>query len=52
MTATSRAEASWEGDLAKKDGSHQQMEGRYTAILEKRGKDWLIMHEHMSVPLH
>lgn len=25
--------------------------GRCTAVLEKRGKDWLLLHEHMSVRL-
>jgi ketosteroid isomerase-like protein len=40
----------WQGDLIKKAGGNEHMEGRYTAVLEKRGKDWLVVHEHMSVP--
>ncbi len=35
-----------------KDGTKAELEGRHTAIWEKRGKgDWLIVHEHVSVPL-
>jgi ketosteroid isomerase-like protein len=44
------ATATWRADLVKKAGDTEHMEGRYTAVLEKRGKDWLVMHEHMSVP--
>jgi ketosteroid isomerase-like protein len=44
------ATGTWRGDLVKKDGGSEHMEGRYTAVLEKRGKDWLVVHEHMSVP--
>jgi ketosteroid isomerase-like protein len=39
------------GELTKKAGGTEQVAGRYTAVLEKRGKDWLLLHEHMSVPL-
>lgn len=46
------ATATWQGELTKKDGGNEHMEGRYTAVLEKRGEDWLLIHEHMSVPLH
>ena len=46
------ATATWQGELIKKDGARERMEGRYTAVLEKRSKDWLVIHEHMSVPLH
>jgi uncharacterized protein (TIGR02246 family) len=44
------ATATWRGELLKKDGSKENAEGRYTVVLEKRGDDWLIVHEHMSVP--
>ena len=37
-------------DLVKKVGGTEHMQGRYTAVLEKRGKEWLVVHEHMSVP--
>jgi ketosteroid isomerase-like protein len=45
------ATATWRGELTKKAGGTEQVAGRYTAVLEKRGKDWLLLHEHMSVPL-
>ena len=45
------ATATWWGDLTRKDGGTEHLEGRYTAILEKRGQPWLVVHEHISVPL-
>ncbi len=45
------ATATWRADLTKKDGSNEHVEGRYTAVLTKRGNQWLVIHEHMSVPL-
>jgi uncharacterized protein (TIGR02246 family) len=44
------ATATWHGELIKKDGSTEKMDGRYTAVLEKRDGKWLVVHEHMSVP--
>jgi ketosteroid isomerase-like protein len=44
------ATGTWQADLVKKVGGAEHMEGRYTAVLEKRGKEWLVVHEHMSVP--
>ncbi len=44
------AAATWHGDLTKKDGGNDTMEGRYTAVLGKHGAKWLIEHEHMSLP--
>ncbi len=43
--------ATWHGDLLKKDGSRQALDGRYTCVWEKRGREWVLVHEHMSVPL-
>jgi ketosteroid isomerase-like protein len=38
--------------LAKmKDGKDTDLNVRYTGIWEKRGKTWLLVHEHLSVPL-
>jgi ketosteroid isomerase-like protein len=28
-----------------------EVDGRHTAIWEKRGAKWLIVHEHVSAPL-
>jgi len=47
---TKWATASVRAELAKKGGGVERMGIRYTAIFEKRGKDWLIVHEHLSVP--
>jgi ketosteroid isomerase-like protein len=44
------ATGTWRADLVKKAGDSEHIEGRYTAVLEKRGKEWLVVHEHMSVP--
>ena len=45
------ATATWHAELTKKDGSQEHVEGRYSAVLEKRGEQWLVVHEHMSVPM-
>jgi len=34
-----------------KDGKSLDSPVRYTGIWEKRGKTWLLVHEHLSVPL-
>ena len=34
-----------------KDGKTIELNVRYTGIWEKRGKNWLLVHEHLSVPL-
>jgi ketosteroid isomerase-like protein len=34
-----------------KDGKSIDLQVRYTGIWEKRGKNWLLVHEHLSVPL-
>jgi ketosteroid isomerase-like protein len=34
-----------------KDGTPLPLQVRWTAIWEKRGNDWLIVHEHVSTPL-
>jgi ketosteroid isomerase-like protein len=45
------ATSTWNAELTRKDGGKETVAGRYTAVLEKRGNDWLVLHEHMSVPL-
>ncbi len=44
------AAATWHGDLTKRDGGKDSMDGRYTAVLGRHGDEWLIEHEHMSLP--
>jgi len=37
--------------IQPKTGDVMKMQARGTDILEKRGEDWLIIHEHVSVPM-
>jgi ketosteroid isomerase-like protein len=37
--------------LVTKEGKHEQLEARWTAIWEKQGKNWVIVHEHFSAPV-
>jgi ketosteroid isomerase-like protein len=37
--------------LTTKDGKTSETEVRYTGIWEKRGAAWLLVHEHLSVPM-
>jgi ketosteroid isomerase-like protein len=45
------ATTTWQADSVKKDGSKEAMDGGWTVVWEKRGADWLVVHEHFSVPL-
>src|SRR5262249_4804324 len=36
--------------VMKADGKRMTPTLRWTVIFEKRGKDWLIVHEHVSMP--
>ena len=45
------ATATFRADLGLKDGAKETMDGRWTVVWEKRGKDWLIVHEHVSAPI-
>ena len=45
------ATATWKGEMVKKDGTKEMIEGRWTAVFEKRGDNWIIVHDHFSVPL-
>jgi len=38
------------GEMVKKDGSKQALDARWSVIWEKRGNDWLVVHEHFSLP--
>lgn len=35
----------------QKDGQSLEFDGRHTLVFEKRGGQWLIIHEHISKPL-
>jgi ketosteroid isomerase-like protein len=38
-------------DVTAKQGATSHLEGRWTMVLEKRGTNWLVVHEHVSAPL-
>ncbi len=42
--------ATWRADAIKTDNSSEVIYGRWTVIFEKHGGQWLIVHEHVSVP--
>ncbi|PYV30693.1 MAG: hypothetical protein DMG09_27050 [Acidobacteria bacterium] len=42
--------ATWHGDAVMKNGAKESLDGRWTVIFQKVGDDWLIIHEHVSVP--
>ncbi len=37
--------------VTEKNGQSSEMDIRYTGIWEKHGTSWLLVHEHLSVPL-
>ena len=39
------------GDITPKQGAASHLVGRWTMVLEKRAKGWIVVHEHVSVPL-
>jgi ketosteroid isomerase-like protein len=43
--------STWHCDIVQKSGAKEGMDGRWTVIWERRGKDWLVVHEHFSVLL-
>ncbi len=38
-------------DIVTKDGKNQKLTVRWTAIWHKHGNEWMIAHEHVSVPM-
>ena len=42
--------ATFKIEIVTKDGARESGEGRWTVVWEKRGNDWLIVHEHVSFP--
>jgi ketosteroid isomerase-like protein len=42
--------ATWRADAVKKNGSTEVVYGRWTVVFERRGDQWLLIHEHVSVP--
>jgi ketosteroid isomerase-like protein len=38
-------------DIVNKQGAGSHLNGRWTMVLEKRSHGWIVVHEHVSVPL-
>lgn len=38
-------------DITNKQGTTSHLDGRWTMVLEKRAKGWIVVHEHVSVPM-
>lgn len=38
-------------DITNKQGVTSHLDGRWTMVLEKRTKGWIVVHEHVSAPL-
>ena len=38
-------------DLTDKAGKSESLDCRWTVVWEKKGEDWLVVHEHTSAPL-
>ena len=38
-------------EIIPKQGSASHLDGRWTMVLEKRAKGWIVVHEHVSAPL-
>jgi ketosteroid isomerase-like protein len=45
------AEDTGHGTMIKKTGGKDDFDFRWTVLWEKEGPDWLIIHEHVSVPM-
>jgi ketosteroid isomerase-like protein len=56
LKVTRRGSIAWtsntfHGTINQKEGQPIQLNGRHTAVWEKRGGHWIIVHEHVSAPL-
>lgn len=38
-------------DITPKQGNPSHLDVRWTMVLEKRAKSWIVVHEHLSAPL-
>jgi len=55
LKVTRRGDVAWTTEtfhfvVTMKTGQKKSIEARHTAIWEKRGAKWIIVHEHVSVP--
>lgn len=47
----SAATFTFEADVVSKDDKSSHLVGRWTLVLEQRKANWIVVHEHVSVPL-
>jgi ketosteroid isomerase-like protein len=45
------ATATWNLEGTLTDGAKQQLDLRWTVVLERRNEEWVVVHEHVSAPL-
>lgn len=45
------ATATVDGTMVGTDGTSLKIDARWTTVWEKRGNEWLIVHDHFSMPL-
>jgi ketosteroid isomerase-like protein len=45
------ATVTFAADLVSKQGAASHLDGRWTMVLEKRARGWIVVHEHVSAPL-
>jgi ketosteroid isomerase-like protein len=43
--------ATWKAFIKPRQGSEQYLEGRSTFVLQKRESKWLVVHDHVSMPI-
>jgi ketosteroid isomerase-like protein len=56
MQASRQGNVAWityiaDGEVEPKSGPVMKMQLRSTDVLEKRGEDWIVLHEHASIPM-
>jgi ketosteroid isomerase-like protein len=44
------ATATVDGEMVAKDGARTKVDARWSTVWEKRGADWIIVHDHFSMP--
>lgn len=57
LKATRRGAIAWTSETfhmseALKTGKTVELQGRHTAVWEKRAGKWIIVHEHVSIPMN
>jgi ketosteroid isomerase-like protein len=45
------ATVTFAADIVSKQGAASHLDGRWTMVLEKRARGWIVVHEHVSAPL-